>query len=375
MEVSKLYNVILDITNENLNTNATNLLNELTTGIAQNQAQVITNAMSRLEENLSHSVFNVYPPSNFKILIEIGAEKYVGVALLNHIKNLLTTNTFNVNQIVTDLGNFNQQRQTYLNSLSALKDNFKNLGFKPHFYRDEIYEVGVLLPAQYTHDKIATISKELQQWDKIIKSFKELLGEESADTKLSLVNNGSFEFYIQHGPTMALCFVMTLDRLAALYKKVIEIRDARTKLKSLGAPTPELNAVTKYEKELIDAEIDDIALKLIDQFASKKIADPRLNEIKIVIKDRVKYLAKSIGNGIVIEINPPELEEPDILKEPDSEENKKDKQKAQKDYEEKLARLEIIKKSLELTKEIAAAGKDVFKLLTTKNIDEQDSEE
>jgi hypothetical protein len=90
-----------------------------------------------------------------------------------------------------------------------------------------------------------------------------------------------------------------------------------------------------------------------------------LNELKIAVNGHIRYIAKSIDKGIVIEINTPEIEEPEILEAEETEENKKEKGKAEKEHKEKLAKIETVKKSLQVVKEVTGLGTDVFKYLTS----------
>ncbi len=245
-----------------------------------------------------------------------------------------------------------------------MRDSFKKLGFSPHFYDDETYEIGLLLPTKLTDNRVTTVTKELQQWNTIVKTFREITGQGAEDSKISLVNNGSLEFFFTDSHAVALCISVIIERVCALYKKILEIREVREKLKQLGGPKQEQNEIAKFEKETIDKEIEQIGGDIFERFVTQKIDKGRLNELKIAVNGHIRYVAKAIDKGIVIEINTPEISEPEILEAPETDENKKEKLKAEKEHKERLAKLDVVKKSVQIIKDVTGLGGDVFKYLT-----------
>jgi hypothetical protein len=228
-----------------------------------------------------------------------------------------------------------------------------------------------LLPTKVTDNRVTTVTKELQQWNTIVKTLRELTGQGAEDSKISLVNNGSLEFFFTDSHAVALCISVIIERACALYKRILEIREVREKLKQLGGPKQEQTEIAKFEKETIDKEIDQISADIFEKFVTQKIDKERLNELKIAVNGHIRYVAKAIDKGIVIEINTPDIVEPEILEAPETEENKKEKAKAEKEHKEKLAKIDVVKKSVQVVKEVAGLGSDVFKYLTTGTDDKE----
>lgn len=371
MEVTKLYNVILDLINEEKADILTTNLNSLVTSITSNQAVAIKETLTKIHEGTSNSVTNTYSVSNLNILKALKGETYFGDIGYKTIDDILTKNSYNISQTTTELQTYINTRAEFIAIITTLKDSFKKLGFEPHYYNDETYEIGLLLPVAVTDNKVASVTKELQQWNTIIKTFKELTGQGVEDAKITLVNNGSLEFFFTDTHAIALCISVIIERTCALYKKILEIREVRERLKQLGGPKQEQTDIAKFEKETIDKEIELISADIFSKYVNQKIEKGRLNELKIAVNGHIRYVAKAIDKGIVIEINTPDIDEPEILDEPDTDENKKEKAKAEKDHKEKIAKLDTIKKSVQVVKEVAGLGGDVFKYLTTGNTDKE----
>jgi len=366
-----LYNVILDLTNEEKADTLTTHLNSLVTSITANQAATIKETLDKIQEGTTTSATNTYSVSNLNILKELNGETYFGDQAFQAITDILTRNSFNISQTTTEIQAYSTSRTEFIATITSLKDAFKKLGFEPHYYDDETYEIGLLLPTSVTDNRVSTVTKELQQWNTIIKTLKELTGQGAEDAKISLLNNGSLEFFFTDSHTIALCISVIIERACALYKRILEIREVRERLKQLGGPKQEQTDIAKFEKETIDKEIDQISADIFNKFVTQKIEKGRLNELKIAVNGHIRYVAKAIDRGIVIEINTPDIAEPEILEETETEDNKKERSKADKEYKEKLAKIDVVKKSVQVVKEVAGLGGDVFKYLTTGTADNE----
>ncbi len=216
----------------------------------------------------------------------------------------------------------------------------------------------------YTKSKIINVTRELNKWDKVFKTFKELVGEPTDDTEINFVSNGTLEFFINNSPAIGTLLAFAVDRIIKVYKNIVEIRQTREKLKDLGLPAPEQKAIEKQEREHLSKELEKVSIELIKEFATKKIEGGRLNELKVAVKGHVIYMAKCVDNGITIEINPPNIEEPPELSEKETEDNKAEIKKAKIDYDKKLKQVEVIQKSMDTLKTIGKFGIDIGKFLT-----------
>ncbi len=370
MESSKLHNLIYDIIKEETEIKLNEKINDLIVQIQQNQAQQIELTIREIKESLLFSFFNSYSVSNLKVLQEINGTDFIGENALRRIKTILELNSYNTSKIISELQEYVKSRSEFIETLTQIKVGFEKLEIPLHF-TDEDYELGLLLPSNTEFNSIKGLNKELAKWDKSIKAYRELVGLGAEDTKITLVNNGSLEFFTENPEQVALCISFTLERLFILYKNILEIRLAWKKLKDTGLPKTQEKAIKTHEKEVYEKEVDLIVSDLIKKFADKKIEEGRLNELKISIKGHTNYFAKCIDDGLVIEITPPEVREPEIINEAETEENKKEKAKAKSDFEAKIETVKTIRDGLKAGKEIFSLGKEVFKMLTLGEDEEE----
>lgn len=363
MEASKLRNILADLTID-ADQKSIDTLSALVSYITTNQNAELTKTVQEVKEYFSGSIVNNYSPSNFEILNSIGGLEYFGNTGMKKIEQILTENSYNIQKTVTDLQAYIKKRNEFIAIVIITNDNLKKLNIQTHFYQDEIFEVGILMPTELTKNKIQNITKELNHWDKIFKTFKELTGTTPDDTEINFVSNGSLQFFIENSPSIGACLAVTIERVVKLYKNITEIRAAKEKLKDLGISQGEQKLIDKQEKDFFNKEIEKISLDIIKEFVAKKIDQGRLNELKIALKGHVTYIAKSIDNGMIIEINPPEIEEPRILKEKETPENKEDKKNIKDNYDKTLKQIEIVQKSMDTLKTIGKTGLDIVKYIT-----------
>lgn len=364
MEVAKLYNVTFDLEEDNSELNQTELINNLITSISQNETQQINKLLIDLEASINQSKANTFSFSSSKILAEIKGSIFFGQSSLKAIKKILNENPFNNNLTIQKLQEYSNNRTAFITQISSLNTIFKELKINAHFYEDDTYEVGIILPEKVTENKIVDVTKILQKWDQIFKSLKEINGDSVEDTKIALVNNGSLDFFFESAPHIALCLSIIIERLATLYKRILEIRVARLKLAELGAPKSEIVTIEQHESNEIEKEVKAIADKIMKEY-SNKLTPERKNELKTALTAHIKYIANSIDRGIMIEVTPPEITPPELLKEQGNENTKKINEEAERVHKEKLAKIELVVKSNELVKEIVGLGSDVFKYLSS----------
>ena len=363
MDASKLKNVLADLTGDSDKT-ITDTLNTLTNNISANQTTEISANFEKLKSYFTESVVNEYSPSNFEIFKSIDAVDYFGNTGLNKIESILNENSFNVQKTVTDLQAYAKKRTDFLALVKNTNSNLEKLNIDNHFHNDDVFEIGLLIPSELTKKKIKNLTKELNHWDKVFKTLKELTGESPDDTEINFVSNGSLQFFIENSAQIGACLAVAVERVVKLYKNIIEIRAAKEKLKELGVSTGEQKTIEKQEKELFNKEIEKISLELVKEFAAKNIDQGRVNEIKVALKGHITYIAKCIDGGMTIEVNPPEIEKPKELDDTATAEEKAENKKLKATYDKTLKQIEIVQKSMETIKTIGKTGVDIVKYLT-----------
>lgn len=372
METGKLYNLLVDINNSTINSEIQSKIHLFASSIL-NKTPDINKYEQELNKLLTVKAFELIP-SDHEILEKIGGKKYFGFSAKEEIQNILKRSSYNIQQIYDDLQAYKNQREVFLGKISDAIETFEFFDIDMYFPVDN-FQIGLLLPSSYTNDNsVKNITKELNTWDKIIKNIKEVVGEEVEDTKIEFVSNGSLDFFFENSERVAHFLSSALCGVVLIYDKIKNIRQKRKELKDLGISTAEEKNIEKQEKDILNKDIDKLSNDLIKEFASKKIDTGRANELKIAINGHVKYLAKYIDNGVVIEINVPQNTEPEKIKEDDPESKRLEKEKKIKDYQQLKEKIDLIKKSMETVNTVQKVGMDLMKLLGYNDEDEDSKE-
>lgn len=368
MDASKLFNVISDL-NRNSPNEVSDKIQEFINAVPSGNLEQLDAIKHELAQLIKPSIVNNYSASNLKILTHIGGIDFYGNNVLHKIETILNIPYYNVNSLIAELNKFLAERNKFVSNISGASSNLYALNIDAHYFTENIYEVGILMPENVTHNKISYITKSLNRWDRIFRDFKELVGEDIEDTRIDFVSNGSLQFFIEHTPAVATCLAITIERILKLYKNILDIRIAKNQLKSLGVKTAEIINIEKSEKEQLENGLNKISNELVKNYANENIEKGRLNEIKNSLNGQIRYIAKTIDQGIIIEIIPPELEAPKADDESDDDGNTVDRKTALIEYNKSKKQVEIIQKLLDVIKEIGALSGDFQKYLSSPEED------
>jgi len=320
-----------------------------------------------LIKNLNDSNLNNLTPSNLRIAQEIGAVKYFGVTLAESIDKVLSINNFNMSAVVAEFNKLKTERDKYFSSLKSLNDIFESFDLDMHWWSDKSkFEIGLLIPSGITEDNtVPRVTKHLNKWNQIIKDFNEITGHGSEDTKIVFQDIGSLEYFFQSPELTATAIVTGIERLTTLYKRILEIRKIRQDLKKYDFPEKDQNAAAKHEAEVSEKEIKSITEEIFKEHGQKRFEGTRRNELKNALSLHLKWIAKQIDKGEIVEINTPEIKEPE-----QNEMSEDDFAKAKEKYESDKARIDLLRSKANLFTEITGATKAVFKYLDSPDEEE-----
>lgn len=372
MNVEKLLNVLTDLDDEETVKKIGTLLQEVINSLTQivgnpsdqNFAKSFEEKLENLKNSFEDSISDEYTPSNYNIVKKLEIDRYYGINAWNHINSMLQQNNYNPQKLVQKLTEYNKERIKRVALLKASNSNLGELGFKAHFFDKEVYELGLMFLAESTKGyEIPEITKRLNRWNRILKEINELEGIGTQDQKIGLVSEGSLQFFIENSVETAAFLSLAIERIVKLYKNILEIRNLRSKMNELKFPKSEKDSAKKHESDLIEKELISIKKEIITKYSNKNIKQERINELDNSLLGHLKFIAKSLDDGEIIEIIPPEIDEPEILGEEDSKNNQSEKAKAQKLYKKQIANINLIKKSMDSIKELGPFGKEAFKYL------------
>lgn len=308
MNVFKLLNVLKDISIEDKAFNTKEKLDQLHSFITQNNIEESDKKKNEIYSFLENSVTNNYTESNLEIIRILKGENFLGKSSKNYIENIFSSENY---KLLSRLAEYSKDRENFINKVNALIAGLENFGFEPHFSNKE-YEIGLLLPEEFNN--LEKSYKALETWDKFLKVISEIAGEERSN-EISILSNGTLEFFILKTGIIASALDLILNKLADLYLKLQKIQKNKKELKFLDNKNIE-KELQNAEKEIYNKFLEDVLNKVLLIYKGEA---GRGNELKIELENNLKKVLRLTEAGAKIEIITPEIEEPE---QPDSEEAK-----------------------------------------------------
>ncbi len=332
MDVSRLLSVIDDVEAEfkdGLSGHLASLIQQYTAARdtpAQDNTPAIQEAFETLVEYVDDGTFSEYPPSKAAVLSAIGGDRRVGKGFLERLNDILAVSGQTTAGIVTGLTSFRTDLSAFQKACSQARAGLDALELKSHAVPEGQFEVGVLIPERLVDSKLGTLVKELDNWNKIVRSYQEVAGDEEREVTVASLASGSYEIYLPVGIGAALLVSRTIDKVLEWYKKVLEIRKLRMELKELRAPVAEVSAIRKHEKNLVENGIKQLAKELVKEVNSK-VDRNRRNELEAHLTVSIRQIARFVDRGGTVELDSTVPEEPEEPIEPEGEEVPPDQRK------------------------------------------------
>lgn len=368
MDAEKLSNLLDDLKREESDDIASDLnelrdyFNQSMQGNHPEAGKNIDEKYNEIRDKCSSSSINELPISDFNILNKINGTQFYGNGLWEHLESILRKNQYNTQNIVAELEEFIKARSDFVKNVSLTIDSFKKFNIKSYYFTDDTYQIGVIIPEKGSFTTIPAIEKQLHNWNFVLKTLGEITNKETADIRISRVNNGSIELFFNQAAELADCIGTILAKIGVVYLTINEIRKHRKALKELKAPTSEQKAIEKHEHEILEKEMGNASTEIMKRYG-KTIEQGRKQELSTALNRGIKFIARSIDNGIEVEIIPPYITSPEEIQDSDTEQTKKEKQRKMKEFQTRKEQAELIRKAGNSLKNISEVGQGIFKLL------------
>ena len=264
-------------------------------------ATAFSEALAELYAALDAFTANDATPSQLVILQEIGAVDKVGSGLREKIQNTLDNNRVTPANALAELQKILEVISHFSEVVSEIVDGFEALKIPYDRLDPGESEIGVLVPWAVVHSNLEGLQKELNQFDKSLKTFGELVEDNPQSPKIRSVGSSTLQVFIQSTPGIAVCFVTAIERLCALYKKILEIKLLRRQIREKSLPETAAASLEAHEKQMAETEIDKIADHLIREFGKHK-GKERLNELRNGLRAALRFFAAQIDAGVDMEV-------------------------------------------------------------------------
>ena len=288
MNVERLHSLLLDAIQDIENSDIPHLcevLREYTQHLAQNPQhepyqREFAARRSELLTALEAMAYNSFSPGVIEDLNQLGIAQYMGNDLTKRINDIFDENTLTLAVAASEIAQVQSDFKQLFKSLQSTVETFKQLNIPTEEPDPGEVEVSVILPRHLFEEDLKSLGNEFRELERIFADITELSTGKRLPTKVRSIAASDFSLYLEYAPQAAALFAVTVERVIALYKKLLEIRILRSKLAAEGVENERLEGVDNYIKEHMKKGIKGI---LDDIFNPKEVQNSE--NIKIAIED------------------------------------------------------------------------------------------
>lgn len=177
------------------------------------------------------------------------------------------------------------------------------------------FEFGFLLPEEVADARLAAFAKEIDELNLLVRTFQELAGEDVDGAKLRGVSASDWGIFLGLAPVAAGGLATAIERIVALYKTNLEIKLLRRQFADkVPEATPAIDAA--IEQRVSDG-IEGVVKTVLEAFPVQGDAERR-NELEVQLKMRLRWLARRMESGALVEVRAEPFE---LVEEPDDEDS------------------------------------------------------
>ncbi|MDQ8733864.1 hypothetical protein [Paenibacillus sp. LHD-38] len=308
MNVAKFHYVIQTIRNDLKKCNLEQLFNQLRNSLANSLAQPNSSNSEQFKEFLQNfkeatdaCKSNSFTVSEYQILNEIKGTQLVGQGLYDNVLHHLSTNNLTPGDAINELNLLSTQLTKFQTTIESIDSSFNDLEIEYDYLENNEYEIGYLVPREITDNTIKGLVHEFKSLDDLLITFKEIVSEDIASTRIRTISNSAFQVFLESTPAVIGITIASVERIIALIKTVLETKQIYDNMKSRSMPNEVTEPMKAYIDNSISQGIGNLAKELIQEYY-QKTDQGRANELEVILKKHLNYLADRLDKGATIEV-------------------------------------------------------------------------
>lgn len=268
-----------------------------------------SDARDALRNTLIDSQINNFSPAWKQVVSELGGSEFLGYPLWSNMEQIFSENTITPQVALDDIRAIREDVNNFVGSIEKVVDSFERLKVGSEKLEPGQCEIGILIPRDFVHNRLKEFGEEIDKLNKILSVFSELVTGARPGFEIRAISSSDLSVFLRAAVPVCTCIAVSIERIVALYKNLLEIKKLRSDMERQGVPDSALKGVGDHAEQVMDDGI----LKLVDDLANqflKNTESGRANEIKIELRYSLKRIAARIDRGFNIEVR---MAEPDKI--------------------------------------------------------------
>lgn len=301
LKILKEINIIIEFENQH---GVQSYFQAIIDNLNGNNPQGVGDVKRKLYSAIENSEIANFLNTDLKILDFLDVREYFSVEVLDELEEIFKSDGY---LIAGQLQEFIIERASSLQKIQNLKSILEN-EFQIKEIKEEKYQIVFSFPEKYQDlDELQKATKDIKNFLNQINS--QTTSENREDFKISSVNNGCIEFFIECAAFLAENVVEILDHILRIVGTIELFNKGKKAYGKYAKDRKE--KMDKLSSDQLEEDKRNILDELIERLHIKQ-AEDQVKTIKLV-----KEILKHFEQGVNIEVKTPFLEKPEEVTEAD----------------------------------------------------------
>nr|VFJ90992.1 MAG: hypothetical protein BECKLFY1418B_GA0070995_10238 [Candidatus Kentron sp. LFY] len=267
--------------------------------------------LSNLYKRLETSPVDDFSPAWRDAVDELGVADEFGSRLVKKIKNIFERNPITPQMALKELEQIRNRLSSTESNLNRLVSGLEYFGVAEDELCDDECEIGIIVPRSYVKDNLKSFGSELVELEKSLLVFSELVTGQREPLKIRQISSSELSIFLDYIPGIGACIAIAVERIVALYKQVLEIKNLKKGLVDQKLPEDVLKGIDDHAKSMVKPELEKLATELMEKYG-EQLESERKNEVSTELRHSLNKIANRIDRGFNVELRvAPPKEEPE----------------------------------------------------------------
>lgn len=258
--------------------------------------QTVANKRNEIAAALKRAASNDFAPAWHQIVVYIGGDGLLGLALQERIRTIIERNQITPSNALQEIREIQQALTSFKNGIDQTVAGLTILKIAAEELTAGEAEIGIEVPRSAVDNDLSGLEKELGEVKFILATFLELSTGHSGPITLRTISSTDLQFYFSVIPGAAAALAYAINLIVDAYTKLVDIRKKYSELKDSGVPPEALKPLGDYANHAIEEKLDDFVLQIESKYFHVRDGH-RKNELKVALKFCMTKMANRIDQG------------------------------------------------------------------------------
>ncbi|QDU85284.1 hypothetical protein Pla163_24120 [Planctomycetes bacterium Pla163] len=270
--------------------------------------QALAKARDSLVKSLKGLPSNQLPQSMVESAQEMGVWDHTGGRLARRIGRALDGNQITPSSALDALQVVLDEFDKISSALEGMRSALELFNVTTADVGEGECEIALQVPRGLVEKSAESLFEEWQEIVERLGVFSELVTGARRPFAVKSVSSSDFTVVLETVPEVGAYIAVAIERLVALYKKVLDIRKVRSELKALeGASDSTLESLGEDANRVASQGVEEVASEVLaameeDSACFDRSNDARANELRNELTMALRRIADRIDRGVRLEV-------------------------------------------------------------------------